>query len=179
MSLKPQIMYTNGVWLQHVAIILFLLSTFSGSSQQARLSTWEIPDTLHHGRFWAAATTGAVTYTATLFTLKGLWYDKYPRTSFHFFNDINEWQQMDKAGHMFTAYFEADWLYGIARWTGMKKRSSIITSSLVATGLQGTIEMLDGFSSEWGFSINDFAFNLAGSGLWATQQVSGMNNGYE
>jgi hypothetical protein len=37
--------------------------------------------------------------------------------------------------------------------------------------MQATVEMLDGFSSEWGFSPHDFASNLAGSAFWATQQA--------
>jgi hypothetical protein len=41
----------------------------------------------------------------------------------------------------------------------------------VRWGLQTTIEVLDGFSSEWGFSMYDFAFNILGSGMWATEQA--------
>src|ERR1700716_565760 len=33
-----------------------------------------------------------------------LWYKKFPKTRFHFFNDNAEWLQMDKVGHMTTAY---------------------------------------------------------------------------
>ena len=140
-------------------------------SQTQQLSFWDVPDSLHHGRFWTAAGTGAVAYTGTLITLNNLWYKKYPRTSFHLFDDSREWQQMDKAGHMFTAYFEADWLYHISRWTGMEEKSSIWAGALVATGLQATVETLDGFSSQWGFSISDFGSNLAGGLLWASQQA--------
>jgi hypothetical protein len=112
-----------------------------------------------------------VVYTGAVISLNELWYTEYPRTSFHFFNDIEEWQQMDKAGHMFTSYFESDWTYHLARWTGMDRKSSIWTGALVAVGLQTTLEILDGFSSEWGFSAYDFAFNIAGAGMWAGQQA--------
>jgi len=53
----------------------------------------------------------------------------------------------------------------------MERKKSIWTGALVATGLQTTIEILDGFSSEWGFSMYDFAFNIAGASLWAGQQA--------
>jgi len=53
----------------------------------------------------------------------------------------------------------------------MKRGPSIWTGALVAVGLQATIEILDGFSSEWGFSMYDFTANLAGAGIWATQQA--------
>ncbi|HJW29597.1 MAG TPA: hypothetical protein VJ508_10155, partial [Saprospiraceae bacterium] len=121
---------------------VFLLASFPGFSQRDSLGFWQCPDHLHKGRFWTAASVGAVTYTGTLITLNGLWYDKYPRTSFHFFNDINEWDQVDKAGHMFTAYFESDWLYHVSRWTGMKESHSIMAGAIGAIGLQATIEML-------------------------------------
>lgn len=153
--------------------LLFIASLLPTAAlcQKQPLSFWDVPDSLHRGRFWTAAGTGAVAYTGTLLTLNNLWYTKYPRTSFHLFDDSREWQQMDKAGHMFTAYFEADWSYHIARWTGMSEKASIWTGALVATGLQATIETLDGFSSEWGFSISDFGSNLAGGILWASQQA--------
>lgn len=154
------------------AVILMLSGlAVPAFGQNKDLSFWEIPDTLHQGRFWTAAVTGTVAYTGTLISLNNLWYTQYPRTSFHFFDDSREWQQMDKAGHMLTTYFEADWLYHIARWTGMKKSSSIWAGTLTAVGLQATIETLDGFSSEWGFSLSDFSSNLAGGALWASQQA--------
>ena len=36
--------------------------------------------------------------------LQYLWYKKYPKSSFHFFDDNDEWLQMDKMGHATTAY---------------------------------------------------------------------------
>lgn len=164
-------MYINVRWRLSVPVLLLLMTSFSGFSQKASLSFWEYPDTFHKERFWTAAGIGTVAYAGALVTLNNVWYDQYPRTSFHFFNDAKEWQQVDKAGHMFTAYFESDWIYHVARWTGMKREASIWTGALGAVGLQTTIEVLDGFSSEWGFSMYDFAFNLVGSGMWATEQA--------
>jgi hypothetical protein len=86
---------------------------FFGLQPKGLTSFWEYPDTLHKGRFWTAAGVGVAAYTGTLLTLNNLWYDQYPRTSFHLFNDAKEWQQMDKAGHVFTAYFESEWLYQV------------------------------------------------------------------
>ncbi len=164
-------MYINVRWQLCIPVILLTLASFSAFGQKDSLSFWEYPSSFHQGRFWTAAGTGIVAYTGTLLTLNNLWYDQYPRTSFHFFNDVKEWQQMDKAGHMFTAYFESEWLYHVARWTGMKRGPSIWAGALTAVGLQTTIEVLDGFSSAWGFSMYDFTANIIGSGLWATQQA--------
>jgi hypothetical protein len=163
-------MYTNVSWKRSFSVILVCLCFFTLKGQHDTLGFWDVPPILHKGRFWTAAGTGLVTYTGTLITLNQLWYKQYPRTSFHFFDDAHEWQQMDKAGHMFTTYFEAEWSYHIARWTGMRRQTSMWTGALVAVGLQATVEMLDGFSSKWGFSPYDFASNLAGSSLWIIQQ---------
>ena len=171
MPLKAQIKSANVVRQAILLISLVVFLAVPGSSQRDSIGFWDYPPTLHKGRFWTAASAGAVSYTGALITLNELWYKQYPRTTFHFFNDATEWQQMDKAGHMFTAYFEADWLYSIARWTGMNRKSSIWTSAIVATGLQATVETLDGFSSEWGFSVYDFVSNVGGSSLWAAQQM--------
>ncbi len=164
-------MFAN-VWCKPSFIfIMVFLWAFSVSGQKDTTSFWDAPDSFHKGRFWTAAGTGLVVYTGTVISLSQLWYKDYPQTSFHTFNDWGEWQQMDKAGHMFTTYLESDWLYNVARWTGMNKKSSIWAGALVAIGLQTTIEVLDGFSSEWGFSPYDMAFNVAGAGLWAGQQT--------
>ena len=171
MSLKAQIKYTNNIRSFSLLLAFMVSLHISVLSQADSIGFWDYPPSLHKGRFLIAAGTGTLAYTGTLISLNELWYKQYPRTSFHFFNDAAEWQQMDKAGHMFTAYFEADWLYGITRWTGMKRKPSILTSALVATGLQATVETLDGFSSKWGFSIYDFASNVGGSSMWAIQQL--------
>ena len=44
------------------------------------------------------------TTTLSYFGLYNLWYKNYPQTSFHFFNDIEEWNYMDKAGHIYSSY---------------------------------------------------------------------------
>jgi len=171
MSPKALIMCTNVRWKPHFALLLAILWSISVTGQKDTLSFWDTPGSLHKGRFRAAAGTGLVVYTGAVIGLNELWYKETDRTSFHFFNDMKEWQQMDKAGHMFTTYFESDWTYHVARWTGINRKSSIWTGALVAVGLQTTLEILDGFSSDWGFSMYDMAFNLAGAGLWAGQQA--------
>ncbi len=154
-----------------ILLIIAQLQANPALGQKETLSFWEAPDSLHKGRFWLAAGTGVVAYTGTLIALNEVWYKDYPRSGFHTFDDWDEWQQMDKAGHMFTTYFEADWIYQVARWTGMKKKASILTGSIAALGIQTSLEILDGYSSQWGFSWSDMAFNTAGAGLWAGQQA--------
>src|ERR1043166_9398894 len=50
-------------------------------------------------RFSVVIGTEAALYSGSLLALNQLWYKDYPRRSFHFFDDNNEWLQMDKCGH--------------------------------------------------------------------------------
>ena len=172
MSLKDQIIYTEGLRKTSLMLPLLLFLSFSGKAQKDTLTFWDIPSSFHPARYWTAVGVSTIGYGTALFSLNELWYKQYPRTSFHFFNDAEEWLQMDKAGHLFSAYFEADWSHGIVRWTGVKRTPSIWAGALIAVGLQATLETLDGFSSKWGFSISDFTTNIAGSALWATQEFA-------
>jgi hypothetical protein len=99
-----------------------------------------------------------------------LWYRKHPRSSFHFFNDNGEWLQMDKMGHLTTAYNIAAVQYDLMRWCGVNNDASIAIGSLTALGYMSIIEVLDGFSSKWGFSNGDMLANLLGTALFAGQQ---------
>jgi hypothetical protein len=99
-----------------------------------------------------------------------LWYRKHPRSKFHFFNDNAEWLQMDKMGHATTAYTIAAVQYDLMRWCGLKTGPSIASGSLTALGYMSIIEVLDGFSSKWGFSKGDMLANIIGSALFAAQQ---------
>ena len=57
--------------------------------------------------------------------------------------------QMDKVGHVISAYQASKWVYGAMRWSGMKNKNAALFGMGVGTAFQATIEILDGFSSEW------------------------------
>ncbi len=127
-------------------------------------------DTYHPARLRGVAISelaGGVVVSAGLYYL---WYRKHPRSAFHFFNDNGEWLQMDKVGHMTTAYNIASIQYDLMRWCGVKNDASIAIGSLTALGYMSIIEVLDGFSSKWGFSKGDMIANIVGSALFAGQQ---------
>jgi hypothetical protein len=127
-------------------------------------------DTFHNGRFWLTTGITASLYTGTVIALNSAWYQQYDRTSFHFFDDHREWRGMDKMGHLYTAYFESLWTYKLARWTGIPENKAIWTGAALGMVFQSTVEVLDGFSSEWGFSLSDSGFNLLGSSAFLAQQ---------
>ncbi len=129
-------------------------------------------DTFNQKRFWTAAGSGALVYTATVIGLNEVWYKDFPRSSFHFFNDSGEWEQMDKTGHFFTTYFESRWSYQAARWTGMQPRKAAWLGAGLGMFYQATIEVFDGFSEKWGFSTHDMAFNTLGAATFLSQELA-------
>ncbi len=122
-------------------------------------------------RFWGLTSVGIAGYTAAVVGLDQMWYANYPRGGFRFINDFGEWKGVDKAGHMVTAYLETKYAHQLYRWTGLKESHSLWAGVAVGTLFQGTIEVLDGFSKEWGASPVDLLFNTAGTALYAGQQV--------
>jgi Predicted periplasmic lipoprotein (DUF2279) len=110
-------------------------------------------------------------YATSMVGLDMLWYKKYPRSSFHFFDDNKEWQQMDKFGHFFTAYTISRITAALYQWSGIKARPAAIYGTSLGMAFQTNIEVFDGFSSQWGFSYGDMIANTAGASLFLSQQT--------
>lgn len=111
-------------------------------------------------------------YGATMFALYHAWYKNYPQGNFHVFNDIKEWQQMDKIGHVYSAYAESKAAIEIWRWAGVDRKKRIWIGGMSGAIYQTTIEVLDGFSTEWGWSWGDFGANMLGSGMVVAQELA-------
>ncbi|MFT3701603.1 MAG: DUF2279 domain-containing protein [Agriterribacter sp.] len=127
-------------------------------------------DVYRQDRLKKVVITEAAVTTALSVGLYYLWYKKFPRSKFHFFNDNREWLQMDKIGHATTAYNVGVLQYDMMRWCGVKKNDAIIIGSATALGGLTIIELLDGFSNHWGFSKGDMLANLVGTAIFASQQ---------
>ncbi|MCH8332066.1 MAG: DUF2279 domain-containing protein [Bacteroidetes bacterium] len=113
-----------------------------------------------------------VVYTGLMIGLNEFWYKDFKRTSFHIFNDNIGWMQMDKAGHVYSAYLGGKVGMDIMRWAGVSENKAIWTGGLLGSYFLTTIEILDGFSSQWGFSPGDLIANTAGSFLTIGQQLA-------
>ncbi len=129
-------------------------------------------DTFNRRRFWFLVSTGSAAYISSIALLNNVWYAQYPRSRFHLFDDEGEWMQMDKAGHVISAYQGSKWVYGAMRWSGMKNNRAAWFGMAVGTFFQATLETLDGFSTEWGFSWSDITANTAGCALFGLQQAA-------
>ncbi|MBE2246110.1 MAG: DUF2279 domain-containing protein [Candidatus Competibacteraceae bacterium] len=115
--------------------------------------------------------TGASVFAGSITGLNYLWYEGYPRSSFHVFNDNHEWMGMDKAGHAYTAYVSGAICSDLLRWAGVKRKTAIWTGGTAGFVYLSAIEILDGFSEQWGFSWGDMIANASGSALYITQQL--------
>ncbi|NPA33735.1 MAG: DUF2279 domain-containing protein [Chlorobi bacterium] len=107
----------------------------------------------------------------TAFTgLYFLWYKNYPQTKFHFFNDLPEWLQMDKAGHFYSGY----WLTRLQTyvWKQTNHRNPALMGALWSAVAMTGIEILDGFSAKWGASVYDAIANFAGISLALWQETN-------
>ena len=74
-------------------------------------------------------------------------------------------------GHLLTTYTETRLLYDGARWTGLDKKRSLWLAGAAGMFLQSTVEIMDGFSTEWGFSWSDMGFNALGMGSFVIQEA--------
>lgn len=126
---------------------------------------------LNRARAWGVGTGQALVWTGTFIGLNQAWYKDYPRQSFHFFNDWPEWQQQDKLGHAWTTYHISRFSTNLWMWAGMPDKKAAIVGGLSGIAYLSIIEILDGFSAEWGFSTGDYMMNLAGAGLYTLQQL--------
>lgn len=112
----------------------------------------------------------SIVFVATSVGLYYLWYKKFPKSRFHFLNDNREWFMIDKVGHATTAYTLATMHHDLMRWSGVKPSTAIATSALSSLAYMSIIEIMDGFSKDWGFSKGDMLANVSGAALFAAQQ---------
>ena len=115
------------------------------------------------------AATGAV-YIATTAFLYSAWYKDYPQSSFHFFNDRGEWLYMDKLGHLASTYYLSRWNTTVFKGSGTDARKAATIGTLTAWGFLLGVEVMDGFSEQWGFSVPDVVANTIGAAAFLAQE---------
>lgn len=111
-------------------------------------------------------------YTGTLLVLNHMWYRDFPRSSFHFHDDLTDWKQMDKGGHITAGYHLSRLSYKSFRWAGLDNNKAAMWGTISGNLFLSTIEILDGFSEQWGASWSDLAANAIGSLSFYAQQVA-------
>jgi hypothetical protein len=123
-------------------------------------------------RTWIVAGANVLGYGSVMVGLYNAWYKDYPQTGMHSFNDWPEWKQVDKVGHIYSAYIESMGSSALWRWTGMDRKKRIWIGGMSGAFYQTVIEVLDGFSAGWGWSWGDFGANILGSGAFVAQELA-------
>lgn len=107
----------------------------------------------------------------TYVLLDRAWYADYEREPMHSFNDGDEWMQMDKAGHVFSAYTLGSWGHALLSHCGADQRVAVWAGGSLGLVFLTGVELLDGTSAAWGFSWWDMVANVGGAGLFIGQQA--------
>ena len=118
--------------------------------------------------------------SAAVISLVGInevWYKNYARSDFHFFDDLKEWNGMDKIGHACTSYQLNKISHSLFEKNNIKK--PLLKSSVYTFGYMLGVELLDGYSTEWGFSIYDVIGNGLGTILYTLQERKFKNQPFE
>ncbi len=131
-----------------------------------------VPDSLNKKRFKSVSAGTAILWGGSLYFLNEIWYKQYPKSAFHLYNDIGEWEHVDKVGHTYSAYLGSKLFTTFFRWTGLNEKKSVLLGAGGGFAYQGIIEILDGYSDKWGFSLGDIAANSIGCGMYAAQQLA-------
>ncbi|WP_179320245.1 DUF2279 domain-containing protein [Winogradskyella helgolandensis] len=154
-----------------VYILGFFLASASLFSQSKFDQFLKPSDTLNISLRNTVVVTEAALATTTLIGLNQLWYADYPRSNFKTLNDSGEWLQMDKMGHVFSSYQLGRLGANTLHWAGVSKKDQLLYGSTLGFGFLTAVEIMDGFSEEWGFSWSDMAANATGTGLHVGQEL--------
>ncbi len=152
-------------------VALFVLLSIPCFAQLDNTSFFKPSDTLNISRRNTVIISEASLTTATLIGLNSLWYNDYPRSKFHTIDDLDEWLQMDKLGHVFSSYQIGRVGADVLNWVGVNKKNQLIYGSTLGFTFLTAVEIFDGFSKEWGFSWSDITANAIGTGLFVGQEL--------
>ena len=121
-------------------------------------------------RQWLVAGVSVAAYGGSLLVLQRAWYEDDAKAPFHVFDDSNEWLQVDKFGHAWTAYTTGRITTRLWEWAGVPHKKAVWIGGLSGFIYLTGIEFLDAYSDKWGWSWGDIVANITGSGLFMAQE---------
>jgi hypothetical protein len=151
--------------------LFFIKNTVAQESKKLPLLSFQAADSLSKKRVWVMTGVGTSCYLGMFALLNKAWYANYSKAPFHYFNDNQEWHQMDKVGHVFGGYFESRWFSQAYQWAGVRQKKAAWIGFGAGMLIQGTLEFSDGFSEKWGFSQGDLLGNTLGASLFLSQEL--------
>lgn len=159
-------------YFQLLYSVLFIFTVPQRSFAQNKIESFLKPsDSLNLKRQNTVIIGEAVAVSATLLALNQLWYKDYPKSNFHLLNDNAQWLQMDKAGHLFSAYHVGRVGAEMLEWSGSSKKNQRLYGATLGFAFLSIVEVMDGFSAEWGASYGDILANASGTALYISQDL--------
>lgn len=153
-------------------LTLLLFSGIDNAKAQNKLDRFlKSSDTLNINRQNTVIFSEAILASGALIGLNQLWYADYPRSKFHFINDNAEWLQMDKIGHFYSSYQMGRMGSEVLDWSGASKKKQLLYGAGLGFAFLTAVEILDGYSSEWGASTGDVIANASGTALFVSQEL--------
>jgi uncharacterized protein YfiM (DUF2279 family) len=128
-------------------------------------------DSLNKQRRNSVVLSESILASGALIGLNQLWYADFTHSKLHSVNDNEEWLQMDKAGHLFSSYHLGAFGANALKWSGCNKKSQLLYGATIGLAFMSTVELFDGYSSEWGFSWGDMLANTTGTSLYVSQEL--------
>lgn len=135
------------------------------------ISSVQAQDTLYKKRMKTLVITESVSATVGLIGLNKLWYSDYPKSKFHFINDNAAWLQMDKVGHFTSSYYIGSLGAGAMQWAGANKKNQLLYGATTGFAFLTIVEIMDGYSNEWGASLGDVLANATGTSIYIGQEL--------
>lgn len=168
------------VFLPAVTLMVILSSQFyadaqdvTGNSDTINIITQDSIDynlSIRKKRVPLVTALNVAGYGGSLFALHRAWYKNEASSPFHVFNDSREWLQVDKVGHGWTAYNTGRATTLLWKWAGLSHEKAVWIGGLSGFVYLTGIEVLDGYSSKWGWSWADIAANVTGSAMFMGQE---------
>jgi Predicted periplasmic lipoprotein (DUF2279) len=132
---------------------LLLIAFQSVFAQNSFDNFFKPSDSLNKKRQNAVLISETVLASGALIGLNKLWYADYPKSDFHFINDNDQWMQMDKLGHLYSSYHIGRLGAEALNWSGASQRHQLIYGASLGFVFLTAVEVMDGYSAEWGASI--------------------------
>ena len=152
------------------ALALFLL-VFCSYLSIGQSSFFEQADSVHKGRLIGVSASIATVWSGSMIGLSQVWYKDVEKTSWHTFDDSRNWLQMDKVGHVYTAYKLNQLNTDFYMWSGLSSQKAVWFGTGISIGYQTTLELFDSFSTKWGWSWADVASNTIGTFMYTGQRL--------
>jgi VanZ family protein len=113
----------------------------------------------------------AVVYVALVAALALAWYSRQWGASFQFFDDLAEWKQLDKLAHFVWAFHIAAVANRLLTWAKVTKPTAVLVATILSWIFISSIEVLDGFSADYGASVYDILANTLGCLAFLAQAI--------